>query len=335
MYYLKVIFLSLIGFFTPIALAVYTGPRIFGRALARPQPQLLAPSQDIKDQADNERLSFLRLDHQPSNARVESDSALDPASGENFLISFLVRIERFPPPKERVNLVAKYRGDMSPYPGWAISFFRRKNSLRPELYWRCQDGKGGWLSFDRLAVEPSRFYAVTLLGRPEKFVGVYLQDVDQHLSINQNSAQRQQNLQVRKEEGTEALETADVMYLGSYDTSEICIPQTDAGLLIGSPKTNNFVLEGNLGLLLIASPHRIPETPDDMKKFLSGGSLALVKKLKSDEINLWVSGRGKDESRFRRPIELTGAASWEDVRKNQPTTLDKSDFVLEARPVNK
>jgi len=310
-YYLKVIFLSLIGFFTPIVLAMYAGPRIFESAFARPQPQHLASSQDSKDDAENERLSFLRLDHQPSNARVESDKALDPASGENFLISFLVRIERFPPPKERVNLVAKYRGDMSPFPGWAISFFRRKNSLRPELYWRCQDGKGGWLSFDRLAVQPSRFYAVTLLGRPEKFVGVYLQDVDQQISIIQNSVQPQQNLQRRDDEGTDAQEPTEVMYLGSYDTSEICIPQTDAGLLIGSPKTNNFVLEGNLGLLLFASPRQIPETPDDMKKFLSGGPLALVKKLKSDEINLWISGRGRDESRFRRPIELTGAASWE------------------------
>jgi hypothetical protein len=204
----------------------------------------------------------------------EGLSELDPRTDKAFIVSVRVRFDQLPAGKARNIILSKYdRRERVGERGWALSLRRFDTSLRPEIFWRGNDG-GDWYIFDEVSLALKNWYAFTIVSERGNYLSLYIQNL-----------------------GAAGTENGDVRFLGGYDVSGFSPPSSGARPVSGDSRSNALMLQGALADVLIAAPEDLPE---DMRGFLNGGPAEIAGKFPEDRINLWVENGGRDKSRFKR-----------------------------------
>lgn len=236
----------------------------------------------------------IQVDRGASYATVDADSWLDPAEKTAFLLSFFVKFERLPREGMRHSIVSKFDGRNKPFPGWSIALKRRKTSLRPEVYLRSSEGKGGWFVFDSYPFETEHWYILSVVIVPEGYISFYVQHVGSQAQI---ATQKDQQMQ-------------QVVFAGGYPTEELKAPFTVAPLVLGARRRAEKAFLGEVAQVLVAGPKDLPRNINETKELLNGGGPYIVSRLENDEVFLWIGEQGKDQSQFGRTIRFSGKASW-------------------------
>ncbi len=266
----RVIVYSLLGFIAPVVISlglssVLYSHQVSARSLARESasPESIA-NQDSRTEFE-ERTS--------SSISVPSRVTFDPAAERDFLVSFIVSLERLPNEGQRQHLVGKYT-NRAPYEGWAVGVRKLTTSLRPEVYWRGQDGSGGWMSFDEAKLKPQTPYALTLVARPGQFAALFYQE-----------------LQANSDGGFDSV--GKPTYAGAQELLGVRTPKTEAPLNVGIrlPHTDRFL--GEISRLLISYPTNLPRKFDQMDPLISGGPAAVEASLDKAEINFSLGEEGR------------------------------------------
>lgn len=291
---LRVLLFSLLGFIVPVVGSLFLLSTYYANPAAR---DLTAPADRIDEQGKPRVPKVITVGSEVAFAAVAPHPGLDAAPDEPFLVSFLVRFDELPEEGYRHNLVAKYSGSTRPYPGWAVGVHRRSTSLRLEVYWRDALGSGGWFPFDSVSLVPKKWYALSLVARPRQSLALFIQDID--TPFDDDGA-----------EGRELRTGSRVKFVGGHDVSDVGIPGTDAHLVLGATRQGKEGFTGNVALVLIAHPKALASSAEEFRRALDGGPTHIVKKLHPEEISLWITERGTDESRFASAVELSGQATW-------------------------
>lgn len=304
MSYFKIALVSLAVFLAPIALSVSVVSFLSGRS---PEAELvfLDQSPPHDDSVPNPADVAPRGeggDRGTSFAFVKGEG-LDPEEDELFLVSFMLRFDTLPLVGKRNNIVAKYERDRQPYPGWAVAVHRLSTSVRPEVYWRGEDGKGGWLTFADVEFLPNRWYAMSVVARPGKMISVYIQALAPHDHAGARSASGW----VQVGDVLEPL--GDVIFAGGHDISGLQTPRTVSDLQVGAKARGKTAFRGDIAHLLISTPTELSLSIDNLRTALSGGPLTIRRLFAADDVQLWIGDSGRDESRFARLVETAGASS--------------------------
>ena len=310
----RLIIISVVGFLLPIVLAVYIAPHYFefvssdGSSDSVSSQELTAGSLEALNQVPDvpETASDAKL------FSIESTPLLDPSRGQVFVVSLELTFERIPSSDFRQNIAAKYQATSSPYAGWAIAVHKFRTALRPEIYWKDSDGLGGWLSFNDYNFVPGTTYAITLLAKAGEFLNLYVEELSgpEH-ALDEASGD---NIEP-KGEGS----SLGVQFLGGHDASKVAIPNSSAALLVGSMNYGEKAYRGDVSAVLVGTVAEFPgKYAADAKKLLAGGPVQLINRLKQEQVELFISASGVDESRFHRQSKLTGKTSWYSIPPGNP-----------------
>lgn len=310
----RLIIVSVVGFLIPIALAVYIAPHYFEYAAtggvtdAESSENLAAGSLDALNQAPDvpETASDAKL------LSIESTPQLDPTRGQVFVVSLELRFERLPGSDFRQNIAAKYQATSSPYAGWAIAVHKFRTALRPEIYWKDGEGLGGWLSFNDYNFVPNQSYAITLLAKAGEFINLYVEELSEPI----DSVDGASGINIEPKSDASRI---GVQFLGGHNANNVALPRSSAALLVGSMNYGEKAFRGDVSSVLVGT---IPEFPGkygtDAKKLLAGGPVQLINRLKQEQVELFISASGVDESRFHRQSKLTGKTSWYSIPPGNP-----------------
>lgn len=302
----RVIILSVLGFALPVGLAVIGAPLLFD--------YVVGPA-DLSSSASSARIQMpeimtgkgdeqLTIAEGSAFASVRSDSALEISPNLPFIVSALVRFDQLPTGEDRHVFIAKFAGKNPPYAGWAFAMHRLSTSLRPEIYWRGDDGQGGWFAFERVNLRTDQWYSFTAVLSKELSLSLYLQEA----KMSPEALRLLSQASVLNEPTDPANNT--LQFLGGYDVSGIPLPRTRADLNFGAIRADQKAFHGELSSLLIAAPQELPRSKRKLMAFLNGGSKKIHSQLKDEDVKLWISERGIDESGFARPTTLSGGAQW-------------------------
>ena len=301
MSFFKVAILSFVGFSTPVLVSLFTISTFFSDREEEVLPLDSIPQQVKKKPEAKPTAKAIQVRKGVAYAKISSRPELDAVSGTNFVVSFLVRFDELPPVGFRNNILAKYDAAKHPYAGWAVGFHRLKTSFRPEVYLKDESGAGGWFSFSNTNLEPKKWYAITVLIKPEEHMNLYVQDVESLVDSKGSVFSSNKSL----------ITNSEVVFAGGHDISEVKEVSTNANLILGATRTNKAGFQGEIALLLVARSNDLGQTIGELKKKLDGGSPHIAKKLKDDQVSLWISKSGVDESRFSSKVEFAGRASWQ------------------------
>jgi hypothetical protein len=208
---------------------------------------------------------------------LKNSQVFDLKPGEHFVVFLQVRFSELPRPGYRQNLVSKFASDVKPYPGWAIAIRNLQTSIRPEVYWRGKNGKGGWHTFDKVNIKPHAWYGLGLVVKEGEFINLFFEDIHQ------------------KSEPT---------FLGGHSINTIITPNTDADILFGSHRHGPNAFTGDIATILIAHPKGFPDTIFRLKRIFQGGLASVINRMSLvDEVSLWLTEPGLDSSIFTHSIE--------------------------------
>ncbi|MCB0344666.1 MAG: hypothetical protein KDD66_06100 [Bdellovibrionales bacterium] len=300
---MRIFLFSLLGFIAPVLGSVLLISTYYSDASST--RDLTAPPHDgsADDLGKGNMPKVITVGSGVAFASINSYPELDAAVDKNFLVSFLVRFDELPDTTYRHNLIAKYARNKRPYPGWAVGVHRRATSLRVEAYWRDAKGAGGWFPFDSISLTPKKWYAVSLVIQPRNSLAIYVQDVGAPFESPQSGV---------LSFGEKLRTNAPAKFEGGYDISEIGVPATNAELVLGATRQGKEGFRGNVALVLLARPDDLGKSVEEHVRILDGGPSHIVGKLRPEDVSLWITESGSDESRFQSKIELSGQASWQE-----------------------
>lgn len=224
-----------------------------------------------------------------SYAKVASDIWLDPQSGKNFLVSFLVNLQGFPPNGIRQNIITKYQADREPYPGWSVAIKNLGTSLRLQVYWQGLQGKGGWYSFEDLGLSLGRWYSISLVKTDTGEILLTVEDASEN----------------------------NIRFAGGLAIPEVGNPISSTSFVIGSSREGKRAFRGEVAQVLVAHPEELPSNRSQLLQLLQGGGSALLESLKPKEVGFWLNQNGRDGSRFRRDVQLRGSVAKATVERTQ------------------
>lgn len=215
-----------------------------------------------------------------SHLRIADKNSLNPKAGEDFLFNVWFSLKSLPQAGERTMIFEMLEGEGQGRFGYALGLVREGRAIFPLVFWRDQDGRGGWYQFTELEIAPKRWTNLSLTFHDDHKLGV-------HGAVYQ--AQRYHR----------------ELY-GGYELSAEVIPQPKSDLRIGAFKSSRFI--GDLGSVTILSGKKLsakfrslfkqlveyPETPPSVDE---------------NTLKLFLSAEAKDLSRFEHVIELVTVPS--------------------------
>lgn len=222
--------------------------------------------------------------------RVQESSNLNPKPGEDFLFVGWFKLRRLPAQGEKITFVSKIDTGRRTRPGYAIAVSRDGESIRPEIYWRDESGKGNWYDFVSFKVPTKTWFALALSFRKDRYLGL-------HGGVL----------------GSEGARPA-IELLGGYELPKGVVPHSVSDLVIGSPFMGSF--RGRIGPVGIVSGF--------------SGDLKLTRVLKDSfenplgvprsdgDVKLWVGGAAKDESPYEHTLVYKGEAPTEGRARFNP-----------------
>jgi len=302
MSYLKIILFSVLGFLLPIGIALHFGPRFFQSAIPKApyaRASLGTPAADgsvATRNVEETEGTAVQGDQAPFHS-VASDESLDPRPDRYFVVSVDFKISSLPRTGRRQKLVAKYSGNDSPYPGWAVAIRRLNTSTRPEVYWQDQSGTGGWYTFDNVRFEKNQWYSMTLVARDGELLSLYLQQ----LTFQPSSTPSED------EEEPSSLGVG-AKFIGGYNLAGQIATPTAAALEFSPPFSENNEFRGEIKHILLARPEKLPQRNEKLRGFLEGGAGEIANRVEQAEVGLFIDETGRDQSAAQRAVS-TAAVS--------------------------
>lgn len=303
---LRLAVLSIVGFAIPIFCALELAPRVFHFKTNSPSERLAAAgypwassdSKTVEDPSQNQDA--------PSGIRsVATDADLDPKPGKYFVASVVLTMTAPPRTGKRQKFLWKYGGATKANPGWALAIRRFSTSIRPEVYWQGEDGKGGWFVFDRVRLRHNRWFALTLVAKAGEFMSMYVQEVG--LPAGSDAAPAAETAQ----DTDDPMLADEPLFLGGYALPGVVVSPSTEPLSLAPRVFDSGDFRGSVRSLLVASPDRLPKNRDRLIGLLSGGPDEIAGRLAEGELGIWVRDDGLDHSARARVIqsEHAGAAA--------------------------
>jgi len=213
--------------------------------------------------------SFLQIPHTP---------VLNP-SQEDLLLLTWVRPRALPPQGERQIFLLKYDAEKHSRTGFGLALSRRGDEVRPEVYWRDSEGKGGWYQYTSLAIQPEEWSLFALSFRKGRLLGLHGAVVGDQASA------------------------PEFQLLGGYDVGEVAPPAPVSDLFVGAPSESTF--RGRIGMVALLRGEELTEElrPILAEALRSPGELdlSLFPKVKSD---LFITGGKRDHSPHGHTVNL-------------------------------
>ena len=201
-----------------------------------------------------------------------------PSLGKYFFVVAWFNIQDLPSSGQRVFLLSRYESSKSTKSGYAIAISRTIDSLRPEVYWRDEAGRGGWYSFSDVKILPGYWFMVGLTYYDDTKLGMYVGSYEGN--------------------GRVILQPA-----GGYSFPEPILPASMYPLKVGSVKTGLFT--GNIGPVgIFAKESRDHvEIKSIFKNFLKS-PMAVPDTFKKDEILFWTPDAKHDLSIYNHELKF-------------------------------
>ena len=237
-------------------------------------------------------------------ASIASGSEMDPIAGKGFLLSVLVRIDQLPNNDQRQKIVSKFV-ETQPLVGWSLALRRYNGIVRPEVYYRGNNGKGGWYPFEQVQIDPNAWYNVSLIVNPGDWMVLFwepaIPGAENVLGDMQGGSERQALVDaVAADNGKKT-----VVFLGGHDLKDVEPPATSADLLFGAKRAKG-IFYGEVGAVLVAWLDGIPGKRNELRDLVTGGAPGIERRLNQQAIGLLVNRQGKDLSRFGRSVTILG-----------------------------
>lgn len=158
-----------------------------------------------------------------SYVSLPSKTEYDPVSAKDFVVAVYFQFSQLPPFGARQNIIGKYSSSQNPPPGWALAIQRFDTSVRPEVYWRDSNGKGGWFTFEKFDLLPRKWYGLTFVSTVENNLLLFLEE---------SPTSQIETAEGSKDFGTKA------RYVGGYNVSDKGLVQSSGNLVLGSTSAN-------------------------------------------------------------------------------------------------
>jgi len=292
---IRLLVLALTGFLVPVSLALLLAPLVFQESYQDTENYSRARfGEDVQEEAH--ALLPGSIDPDSSFVVVPTASELDPADGKTFVVSFLLRFNRFPPIGKRNKIVFKYAAAVTPYPGWAIAWRNVSTSLRPEVYWQDAEGVGGWFSFDDVPLKLDTWYSVTLFAKPKDYLSLYVGEYHEAPQLHPDSSS------TLEESGEEAPPKARITYAGGYSLEDVGTAFTQDSLHIRAGDSAASDISVDVSEVIVGYSSAEPRSIKATKSLLAAGSDSVLKYLGEQGLSLWLDSEGKDRSSFNRPV---------------------------------
>jgi len=220
---------------------------------------------------------------------VQNSVDLDPQPGKIFVVSFKLYLQRLPKIGVRQNIFSKYSAKVLPYEGWAIALQRYSTSVRPEVYLRDQDGRGGWHTFDTIELKSQTWYSMTMVVKAGDFVRLYFGAPD---NVPSDSL------------------TVPQSFVGGASLKGFNLEASKSNLFIGATNAGRKGFRGRISSVLVATLPEKTIFDKKLENLFATSSANIVAALAQEDIKLWIDKASKDESRFSRPLEQIGKVSW-------------------------
>lgn len=288
MFTFKSIIQSLAGFFIPIIFGLIVANYLFVGGV----PKSLASShldQQSKILSANLNQESGLDSNSSFYARVPADKLLDPQDGQYFIVSTIVRFDKLPKIAQRENLIAKYESKNFPYYGWALGIHRFETSVRPAVYWKDSQGKGGWFTFNSINLSKRKYYAITLVAKDGEFIQLYAEELN---VLRDKEVFNAKNLAIQGNANVQS------SFKGAYSLANVAAPSSNESLYFGAYKNDFSAFVSNI---LIATPSSLDVSTIEQR--IKGGAETLVRSLKQSEIQIWIKD-GLDHSSFKRTLEI-------------------------------
>ncbi len=297
---LQLTIVAILGVSLPLLCAVFLTPLLFSRSVsAGSYERAMLGVKDANASVLPKESGFDDIDGSAEYLSFVSDETLDPDDKELFVVSFSIKLSQIPRLGSRQKLIYKYAANSPPYAGWALALHRTKTSLRPEVYWQGAAGKGGWYTFDEVALDTNAWFTLTLLGKSGKFISLYLEDG----SLRNGARSSQPGLSERELSEAAHLAKHDVShvrFLGGFDVDDVMTPESDGKLFVRSLGSNSGNFRAQIRDVLLGHTPSNFASVSSVEGVLRNGSVGLAEMLGSAGTSLWLDETGADRSRFAR-----------------------------------
>lgn len=259
------------GLLTLLFAASFSIPLFIGAHFFSAHPK----SQQQSDESDPIFPNRLQLHGQSAFISVASDSILNPQPDSEYLISTWFKLGQLPSDEEEVTLFSKIDQSNRLKPGYMLSLVKRGGSIRPVLYWKNEEGKGGTYEFSTFRLLPRVWNSFVLTFKEGSLLGLH---------------------RIEQEEGKKPVREL----LGGFRLTTSVIPTTTAPLIIGSEAGKQF--KGSVGpLAIVSGPHVLNDFNDTLKA-MSRDPQRISDLFNSKDVVFFTTDGTTDISEYHRTI---------------------------------
>lgn len=256
--------LFLVSFLAPIYFAMRLGNYLWR------EDGVESASKDLFPQA-------IAIQHQGTFLKVSHSSHLNPTQGEDFLLSAWFKLSRPLQDGERMVLVSKYDMETPTRAGYSLGLSRIGEDIRPIVYWRDAEGRGGWYTFAEMKLTQRNWFMLALSFRKNSLLGVHGAPAGEPLQL-----------------------------LGGYDMGEPTVPDSNSDLVLGAMNYSKF--KGQLGPISIVSRANLSKGLEESLQSLLDSPQAIPEQLRPDGLKFWSLDGRNDAGPYSHTIELVQKA---------------------------
>lgn len=198
---------------------------------------------------------------------IPNHFSLEPQLDKDFFLVTWMKLRSIPDSKDRSIFLLKYDGEAKARPGYGLALSGDGQTVHPEVYWRDEQGRGGWLTFPDIPVISDVWCMLALSFREGRYLGLH-----SALGIG---------------------EKPEVKLLGGYDLQGMSLPKSSNEMLIGAPQHSSF--SGELGPVGIFSKPRLSASLIDLVKAFSRSPGELPTYIDKEDVGIWMGSGQIDE----------------------------------------
>jgi hypothetical protein len=192
--------------------------------------------------------------------RIKNIRELNPTPGGDFLLTVWVNVSALIADGERSVFLTKFDTNSPSKPGYAIALNGGPDGVRPQVHWQDEVGRGRWLTFAPVQLNPREWFLLGLSFREGRYVGLHARPLE---------------------------EDGRVEVLGGYDLQDMATPKSRADLLLGSLGVGQF--KGMIGPVGVFQGKSVTsDVPKILTRMVASPGLP-PDVIESQDVVLWAS----------------------------------------------
>ncbi len=283
----KVLALSSLGFAVPVVVAVFASPIFFQHIPSDAEYKrgwFGRSEKALQESLEDTASTPVFADDGVTFRRIPPETKLDPSDDRVFIANAVVRFDRLPAVGQRKRVFYKYAVANQPYSGWAFAVRRLPSSLRPEVYWQDETGRGGWFTFAEIPVREGEWNSFSFIVQNGDFLSLYWERLEE-AALTKGSA----NMSV-----------SNVKFSGGFEIPEVDSPRSDDPLFVAPGYSSHETTTVTVRQMLVAETEVAPFTMKSAIKLVVGGASAIASRLKDEQVRLWLTDDGRDRSQIAK-----------------------------------